>query len=107
ELTLYSKEKTDAIKSMAQKTAKNLTEDLKATSPKATSKYAGGWKVKKTEENANCVTYVVHNASRPYLTHLLEFGHAKRGGGRVSAQPHIAKAEQKAITEFERGVENE
>ena len=46
------------------------------------------------------VTYTVHSKTQYQLTHLLEYGHAKRGGGRTKAQPHIIKGEELAIKEL-------
>ena len=78
-----------------------VKDDIRSHSPKDTGDYAKSWAVKKRKETSNSMTVVVHSRNRYQLAHLLEFGHAKRGGGRVSARPHIASAEQKGIGHLE------
>ena len=60
--------------------------------------------MKKTKETANSLEITVHSKNRYQLAHLLEYGHAKRGGGRTKAQPHIAPAEEAAISQLERDI---
>ncbi len=96
----YAGAVTDGLKAAAKETAGDCAKELKRTSPAATGKYRKGWKVKKAFENGVSVRFTVHNATDYNLTHLLEKGHVKRGGGRVAAIPHIGQAEEKAIEQM-------
>lgn len=98
----YATAVSEDIKKAASKSADGCVKELRSASPKLTGDYRKGWKKEKTFENAASVRYTVHNATDYQLTHLLEKGHAKRGGGRVAAIPHIEPAEQNAIDEFEK-----
>ena len=67
--------------------------------------YAKDWKLEQ-----DGFDFVVYNKSHYQLTHLLENGHASRGGGFVSGRPHIKpaqdKAEKKAIEEITKAIES-
>lgn len=69
-------------------------------------KYAGGWR-SVSERNRYGATVTIYNGRLPGLPHLLEHGHAKRGGGRVDGRAHIEPVEEKLITEFEKKVEHD
>lgn len=43
-------------------------------------------------------------STKPGLPHLLEFGHAKIGGGSTVAKPHVADAAKEAFEKTEREV---
>ena len=103
-LTDYHKLLTDDLKSSVQKTAKTVKSEIKENAPKRTGKYAKSWSAKKVKETANTLELVVHSKNRYQIAHLLEKGHAKKGGGRVEARPHIAPAEEKAIKELEADI---
>lgn len=96
----YKNLSTDAMKEAVEKTAKNVKKEIQGKAPARTGKYKKSWKVTKTDENAEKLVMTVH-AGRYQLTHLLEHGHAKRGGGRVAAIPHIAPAEADGVKELE------
>ena len=99
------REMTDEVVRTAVDTVSKETKKIvQAGSPVQTGGYQKGWAVKKTSAKAGQVSITVYNRKKPGLTHLLENGHAKRGGGRVAGQPHIAPAEQYAVSELENKI---
>ena len=101
----YADLATDEMKAAVKKAGDTAKKDVQAGAPVDTGRYKKSWAVKKTKENANTLEVTVHSKNRYQIAHLLEFGHAKRGGGRVRAFPHIALAEAAAAELLEREVE--
>ncbi|WP_124728806.1 HK97 gp10 family phage protein [Staphylospora marina] len=99
-LEAYTEEVSEELEKAKEDVAKETVRELRKTSPKLTGDYARGWRTKKVGS-----AQVIYNATDYQLTHLLEHGHAKRGGGRVPGIPHIQPAEQKAIKEYTKRVE--
>lgn len=91
----------DELKKSIKKAGKDIASEIKSTAPKLTGKYASSWRSSVTSEGAESIQVTVHSPSRYQLAHLLENGHAKRGGGRVAAIPHIAPAEEKVMGRIE------
>ena len=92
------------VKTAVRKAGKSVKADIAANAPKRTGAYSKSWTVKTQKETANSLEVVVHSKNRYQLAHLLEHGHAKRGGGRVAGKSHIAPAEEKAIKELEEEI---
>lgn len=102
----YCEEVEKLSKKNARAVAREAVEKLKATSPKRSGEYAGGWKVTKKDK-----AYIVHNAKKPGLTHLLEYGHVVRNGkgrvGHANPHPHIASVEEWANQEYQDRMERD
>lgn len=97
------------MKAAVEATGKAVQSQIKASAPrsagrKRSGKYAKSWRTKKTAETATKLEVTVY-AGEYSLAHLLEYGHAKRGGGRTKAQPHIEPAEKNGIALLEAEIE--
>lgn len=83
---------------------KQAKDELKQTSPKGkgsrSNPYYKGWAVKLSKRKTGVYHKVIWNKTNYQLTHLLEFGHATRNGGRTKAIPHIRPVEEKYNVEF-------
>lgn len=99
----YTNDVIKGIERQSIKIANKGVKELKRTSPRrfhGGKHYADGWG-RSTVDNAQ----VIHNKSKSTLTHLLEYGHAKRGGGRVAGKAHIGPVEDRVVDEYEKMVE--
>ena len=98
----------DEIKKAVRKAGKTVKDQISQNAPEKTGAYSKSWAVKKTGETSQSLQVTVHSRNRYQIAHLLEHGHAKRGGGRVRAIPHVAPAEaageEQLVSEIERAL---
>ena len=87
----YTDDVSEAIEKRVDEVAELVRADAHANAPKRTGKYAKGFKVTK-QGSSGKARRVVWNKKNSRIVHLLEFGHAKRGGGRVAGRPHLRPA---------------
>ena len=101
----YSSLAADEMKEAVREAGNTVRDEIREKAPKDTGIYAKSWTVNKQRETSSSLSLTVHSRNRYQLAHLLEFGHAKRGGGRVSAKPHIADAEAAGIRQLEEDIQ--
>lgn len=94
----------EIVKAMSKKGAKALRSESSGAVG-GTGKYAAGW-TSQTETGRVSVQGTIYNARVPGLPHLLEHGHANRGGGRTAGRVHIATVENALVREFESKVKS-
>lgn len=91
-----SKEIEESVDNLADKTASKL----RGASPVLTGEYANDWDVKRDKRGRR----IIYKKEEYRIAHLLEFGHAKKNGGRVAAITHIKPIETEVIKEFEEDI---
>lgn len=104
ELEKYKGIAVECVKGSVDSAAKAVKDQIGAGAPVRTGKYAKSWSAKVTKDDAFGKEITVYSKTQYRLAHLLEHGHAKRGGGRTAAQPHIAPAEQTGIEQLEQDI---
>ena len=98
----YAELTTEGMKKAVNDAGKTVKKEIQANAPVKSGKYSKSWTVKKTDESSTKLEVTVHSKNRYQLAHLLEKGHAKRGGGRVAGRPHIAPAEESGVEMLEK-----
>lgn len=91
-----------ATNKVAREAAKNVASNIDSAGIKG-KVYRKSIKSRTMSEGISGKYSSVVYANPPHyrLTHLLEYGHATRNGGRTRAFPHWADAEAQAIRDFE------
>lgn len=104
ELSNYSAQVTERVKALVKTVAQDCKKDIQRRSPKRTGRYRKGWRTKVIYDGPGGIRMLLYNQTDWQRTHLLENGHAKAGGGRVSGIPHIRLAEQKSERQLLQGL---
>lgn len=112
-LEAYEKVTLQKMEKAVVNATKEGVKKLKATSPKLTGKYAAHWSYKKNQNGRGKGRYgrtgtTIYVKPPEYRkSHLLENGHAKRGGGRVAPKEHIKPVEEEIIETLEKKLGEE
>ena len=104
QLDEYRELATEDMKKAVRDAGKTVKTEINNSAPVLTGRYAKSWKSKTTAESYSDIEVTVYSPKRYMLAHLLEHGHAKRGGGRVRAIPHIKPAEETGEEQLERDL---
>ena len=107
-LTEYGEEVQENVDEAAQRVTKAGVKAVKGNASGSfggTGKYAKGW-TSTAQTGRLSAQGTIYNQDLPGLPHLLEFGHANRGGGRTAGRAHIAPVEAALIKEFESKVKS-
>lgn len=99
----YAEEVRPALQKAISSVADRCLKRIRAESPRKTGAYAKGWTKKAVNSDAG-TGYIIYNKDKPWLAHLLEFGHAKKDGGRTKGIPHISPAVKEAGEELDRAI---
>lgn len=104
-LTKYAQDTTTTTKVLVRTIAKKGAQSVKQSAVGAygNGRYSRGW-TSTVEETRLGATGIIYNKT-PGLPHLLEHGHAKRGGGRVPGRAHIAPVEEELVKDFPKELE--
>ncbi|MGI5840161.1 MAG: HK97 gp10 family phage protein [bacterium] len=106
ELAQFSQEVVEKVNVSSERVGKAAVKRLKEISPRRFGNYAKSWAMATEPAVGQPHRRIVYVKAPHYrLTHLLEHGHAKVGGGRVAGRPHIRPAEEAVIQEFVAEVE--
>lgn len=99
----YTENVSIGIEKEVDTVADKVLAETQKLARKRTGKYAKGFK-KTNKSMPGSRRYVIWNKDDPSRVHLLEFGHAKKGGGRVQAYPHMRPAHDKYVDELTDGI---
>lgn len=103
-LNTYAEDIEDDVVECVDQVTKAAKTELVNVSPRGKGKrdtpYYKGWTIKLQKKGKGKYTKVVWNRTNYQLTHLLEFGHVTRNGGRTKPIEHIRPVEEKYKVEF-------
>lgn len=99
----YTEDVSEAVATEVETTTDKVLKEVRVLARKRTGEYARTF-IKTDKSLPGKRRYVVWNRKHYRRVHLLELGHAKRGGGRVKAFPHLVPAHDKYAGDLENNI---